>query len=415
MYQVLQLPPFVKLTFNMVVFRSVLIFSLLLGISIKGKAQRSISATDFFAIGNQDLMETNSRGEGKNPNMPWVEEYQFRTETRDFDFDQQEYSFRVAPSTGRKRRALTSLYKHQEATPNFDAQESRCETLAERYADWLELFMIDQELSILNRLQTILQDRNTVLSRQASSLDFDWSKLVQLRESITDFNVRNSRLSTKQAQVVNQLGLSKPTFSFDGFISLAEIGVSFPGNFNMAVDPKLDYELETVARELELEEAERRQYFDFAQIKYRGPHTDLPRERLSVGVAFQLPNSGDKKLKIRELELEELAIREELSAATTGGKADYEKRVAAWQTDFQHFSFMSATYQEEREELLRIGSQIKKKQGFNPLPLLEIEERSLRNELKLLEIKADLYQNYLGIRERAGELCTATQGELLAQ
>jgi hypothetical protein len=415
MIQLLQLPPFTKLILNKAAFKGVLILTCLFGALLEGNAQRTISATDFFALGNQDFMAVEGGRTGKKISMPWIEEYQFRTETRDFDLDKQEYSFRVAPSTGRKRRALTSLYSHQEAIPDFDAQESRCDVLGERYADWLELYLIDQELTILNRLQTILQDRNTVLSRLASSLDFDWSKLVQLRESITDIDIRNSRLSTKQAQVIDHLGLLEPTFSFAGFITLAEIGAGFPGSFNLKVDPKLDYELETVARELELEEAERRQYFDFAQIKYQGPHTDLPRERFSVGLAFQLPNSGDKKLKIRELELEELAIREELSVATTEGKADYEQRIAAWQTDFQHFSFMSVSYQQEREEMLRIGDQIKKKQGFNPLPLLEIEERALRNELKLLEMKADLYQNYLEIREKAGELCTSTQGELLAQ
>ena len=128
----------------------------------------------------------------------------------------------------------------------------------------------------------------------------------------------------------------------------------------------------------------------------------MPRERFSVGLAFQLPNSGGKKLKIRELELEGLAIRKEISATTAGDKADYEKRVAAWKIDFEHFNFMAETYQQERREMLRIGDQLKKTQGFNPLPLLDIEERSLKNDLRLLVIKADLYQDYLGIRERAG-------------
>jgi hypothetical protein len=415
MTQVLQLPPFTKLTLSLVAFRAMLLLALLVGTSPEIEAQRSISVTDFFALGNLGLMVAEGRNAGKAPNMPWFEEYQLRTETRDFELDQQEYTFRMAPSTGRKRRALTSLYNHQESAPDFEAQESRCDALAQRYADWLELYLIDKELAILTRLQIILQDRTTVLSRQAGSLDFDWSKLVQLRESTTDLDVRASRLNTKQAQVTNNLGIMEPAFSFSGFISVAEIGAGFPGGFKLAADPKLDYELETVARELELEEAERRQYFDFAQVKYRGPHTDLPRERFSVGLAFQLPNSGEKQVKIRELELEELSLRKEQTEALAGDKADYFQRVAAWQIDFQHFSFMAKTYQQEREEMLRIGEQLKKKQGFNPLPLLDIEERSLRNELKLLAIKADIYQNYLEIRERAGELCGASQGGLLVQ
>jgi hypothetical protein len=414
MTKVLQLPHFNQLTLSKVIFRGVLIIMLLVGVTLEIEAQRSISAADFFALGNQDLLVGAGRSPGNTPRIPWFEEYQFRTETRDFDIERQEYSFRLAPSTSRKRRALKSLYSHQEAAPDFDAQESRCDALAERYADWLELYLIDQELEILTRLQTILKDRNTVLNRQAGSLDFDWSKLVGLRESISDFDIRNSRLSSKQAQVINRLELLDPTFTFTGFVTLADIGARFPGSFKLAADPKLDYELETVARELAFEEAERRQYFDFAQIKYQGPHTDLPRERFSVGLAFQLPNSGEKLVKIRELELEELALRKEQTNALTADKTDYNQRVAAWKIDFQHFNFMTETYQQEREEMLRIGDQLKKKQGFNPLPLLDIEERSLRNELRLLVMKADLYKSYLNIRERGGELCTASQGELLA-
>jgi hypothetical protein len=415
MFKVMLLPGLINDDHRKVTCHARLLLVLLLIFPIETAAQRVISSTEFFGIGRQAIMTTEGGKQQQAPTMPWFEKYQFRTETRDFDLDRQEYTFRMSPSTGRKRRALTALYNHQETAPNFDALESQCDALAERYTSWLALYLMDQELIILTKLRTILNDRQTVLSRQASSLDFDWSKLIRLRQDITDLDLRFSRLNTEQARINNSLGLSDASFTFAGFVTLPEIGEGFPGAFKLAADPKLDYELETVARELELEKAERKQYFDFAQLKYRGPHTDLPRERLSIGLGFQLPNSGDKMVKIRELELEEQSLRREQAATVTADRVEYEEEVAAWKIDFGHFDFMTSAYQKEKEELIRIGAQLKKKQGFNPLPLLEIEERALRNDLRMLDLSASLYQSYLKIRERGGELCPAVNGELLLQ
>ncbi|SEQ05593.1 hypothetical protein [Neolewinella agarilytica] len=396
------------------VFFSLLLWSLILFPSVDLLAQDVIDATDFFQIGQEAenglAAEKHSISSSR---MPWIEEYELRTETRDFDIDRQEYTFRVSPSTGRKRRALTALYNHQERAPDFEAQESSCDDLADRYYQWLVLYLMDRELDILNRLKVVLDDRQLVLSRQAGNLDFDWSKLIGLRQDISDFELRLSRLKTVQARINKELGLKDPFFSFEGFISLSEIGEAFPGNFKKGLDPKLDYELATVAHELELEKAEQKQFFDFAQLKYQGPHTDELQERFSVGLAFQLPNSGDKKLKMRELELEVQSLRKEQEVEVATDKEVYEAEVAGWLIEYEHFRFMTATHRKEQEELRLISNQLKKKEGFNPLPLLAIQERAIRNELKLLDVSTDLYQSYLKIRERGGELCTATSGELL--
>jgi len=415
MVKVLLLADFKREALRKVVCETGLLLAVILCFSAGAVGQRTISTTEFFNLGTQEVGVSNNSSQSKSPKMPWVEEYEFRTETRDFDFEQQEYTFRMSPSTGRIRRALTALYDHQEVVPDFDALESQCDDLAERYATWLELYLIDREKSILAQLKTILNDRQLVLNRQAGSLDFDWSKLISLRQDITDLDLRFSRLNTEVTRINSQLGLVMPSFSFAGFISLAKIGERFPGPFNLASDPKLDYELETIARELELEKAERKQYFNFAQLRYQGPHTDPFQERFSVGLAFQLPNSGQKLVKMRELELEERALRTEQSVALASDRAEYEEDVAAWRIEFGHFDFMTEAHREEKEELIRIANQLKRKEGFNPLPLLEIEERSLRNELRLLGLSANLYQSYLKIRERAGELCEAVNGELLLQ
>ena len=346
--------------------------------------------------------------------MPWIENYELRTETRDFDLDKQEYTFRFSPSTRRKYKAQTALYRHQELAPDFDGQETICDALAQRYDDWLELYLIDRETDLLARLELVLNDRATVLSRLAGSLDFEWSELIALREDQTDLKLRRVGLERLKSRLTEVYGISA-SLRFDDMADLASLGRRLQGATFNFTDPKTVYELEQIARELELERAEQRQYLDFAQIKYQGPHDDPARERFSVGVGLQLPLSGNQVIKVRELELEEAALRQETNRKKQAKSTDYEARRLALLADFEHFAFTTETFAEEQEELSRIAGQLRKREGFNPLPLLKIKEREIRNQLRQLDLSARLYEDYLNQAERSGALCAAGAGELFLE
>jgi len=51
--------------------------------------------------------------------------------------------------------------------------------------------------------------------------------------------------------------------------------------------------------------------------------------------------------------------------------------------------------------------------GVNPLPLLDIRKRKVRNQLALLDLERDIYEGYVDLMKRRGDLCAAVGGELL--
>lgn len=379
--------------------------------SIRLTAQTSIDTQAFFSLAEEAV--TPASASSSKVKMPWFESYDFRTETRDFDPDSQEYTFRLSPSTRRKVRAQESLYRHLEAAPDFDAEDDRCEALASRYTDWLELYFLFREGGLLQQLERVRADQSTVLNRLAGTLDFDWSELIKTRQEQTDLMVNYLGVEDRKEYFFTSYSLQNTALDFTDLLSLNEIRERIRKAVLIPTDPEIAYELEMINRELELEHAEQKQYLDFAQIKYRGPHEDPVRERLSVGVALQLPNSGNQRVKVRELELKSESLRREQTREATGEVADFEERRQRLLERFGRYDTFSELYLREAQEFEALSRKLTGREGVDPSPLLKIKARALRNELKLLGLEAELYDGYLDLMERNGEVCGAVRGEVL--
>lgn len=374
-------------------------------------AQANVNTRAFFGLAAEATTPPASRT--TNAKMPWFENYELRTETRDFDLDRQEYTFRISPSTRRKVRAQESLYRHLEAAPDFEEEDERCRALADRYADWLEMYLLAQEENLLVQLERVRTDEATVLNRLAETLDFDWADLIKARQEQTDLQIEYLTVQDRSRRYLEGYGLQNVTLDFTDLLSLRDVRNRLREADFDRTDPEIAFELETISRELELERAERKQYFDFAQLRYQGPHNDPFRERLAVGVALQLPSSGNQLVKVRELELKEASLRREQSREAANGSADFQERRLALLEGIDRYDAFSELYLREAQEFEALSGKLTARQGVNPLPLLRIKARALRNDLKLLRLEAELYDGYLDLMERNGRLCGALRGEIL--
>ena len=72
---------------------------------------------------------------------------------------------------------------------------------------------------------------------------------------------------------------------------------------------RLDQEI--LDTEIRLEKAEKNRIIDFLQVRYQGPREDLLQERLSVSLGIEIPSSGSRKTKIRELNIEKWKSEQE--------------------------------------------------------------------------------------------------------
>lgn len=369
----------------------------------------AVTLARFFSIAPARSPVTTATEDGK---MPWIERYELRTRTRDFDPDQQEYTFRIMPSTRAKVRAQEALYRHLTAAQDFNAEEDRCDLLQDRYSDWTEMYFLARRVVLLAERETVQADRATVLNRMAASGEVEWSALVKLRQNQTDNALQRTAVNDRARRIAQSYALDAGDFDFADWPDLGRIRSRVGEQAYVATDPEAAYELETVSRELALERAEDRQYVDFAQLRYRGPHDNPINERLSVGVGLQLPNDGNRKLKLRELELEAEQIRAEQLRKTAAGTTDFDLRRQVLLDDLERYAEIQARYAAEATDLRAIASRMSQRAGVDPLPLLDIEARRIGNQLALLKLEQELYDDYLELMRRAGTLCLAEAGEL---
>ena len=137
--------------------KSIFIAGMLIG-SICSNGQ--ISSEEFLF---QDLLAKDQGLEvyGDALKLPWIEAYDLRTETRNFDLDQQEFTVRLTPNSIKKRKAQQALGRHLTQVPNFRMEEERCRIVQSRYEDWLNLYLLEQEETLLIEEMALLEDKET--------------------------------------------------------------------------------------------------------------------------------------------------------------------------------------------------------------------------------------------------------------
>ncbi len=345
--------------------------------------------------------------------FPRVGKMQVRTETSDFDFEKQQYTFRIAPTPAKKRKAQIALYQHLRAAPNEEQAEAYSQEILTAHTDWLSLYLIAEELEIVARLDSVLGDEQRIYDKLAGTYDFDFQKLVQLQKDKSETRLSKIELELERQRIAEKNGLETSNFVFDNFMKLDAIPQLIHSATPIATSTGLSYEQELLAKEIALEKTKNREYFDFAEIEYGGPHDDLVRERISVGLAFKLPNMGNQKLKIQKLQVKQAEQQRKAAYVSQEKQANVAELIQSLQAALELYQQTQAVFAEERTNLQSISEQVVKQEGFDPLLLLSIEERHLKNELELLKQKEDILSDYLKYLARSGRLYNGERGNWL--
>ncbi len=383
-----------------------------------GLSQQVINADQFFSLGLSGF-EPIGKPTAEQLNFPWIDKYEFRTETRDFEPGKQEYTFRISPSTAGIRRAQRAYYEEMRNAPDFDGQEIYCDYVLSLHMDWLSLFMLHENQNALNELAVLLKDKQTIYERMAGTYDVDPEKLLKLQTEKSELEMAMNKLRQERGLLFQKYPIQNQEIDFGHFITLEAISDFLANNILSAnesamMDSKTTYKKQLLVREMELESSENKRLVDFLQLKYTGPHTDALQERLSVGLGIQLSNSGSKKLKMQELKME-------LDQLEQQSKRDIQLKQSTLlvferelQADIQAFFHFQKTMEEEQKQLESLSSGFSQKEGVSPLFLLEIEERRLSMKIKALGKKERLLKDYLMYLQESGKMCQPTFVNYLA-
>lgn len=373
-------------------------------------AQPPIDAEQFFVLGLSSL-EGGEKPVDEQIRFPWIDRYELRTETNDFDVDKQEYTLRLSPSTARIRKAQKALYDELKNAPDLKGQEIYCDLLLRLHIDWLSLFMLNENRNILDERVVLLRDRQTLYQRMAGTYEFDPEKLVKLQTERSDFEVDRNKLALEWDYLVNKYGLQNREIDFNDFITVENLSTYLTStilstrNEASSEDLETEHKRQLLLKEMELEKAEEKRLIDFFQLRYNGPHTEVLQEKLSIGLGFQLSNSGNTKLKLQELQIEQEGLNRKSARDMQERQEKLDVLASKLQNDLQAFFYFQKIMKQELEELQKLSGKISKDEGTSLLLLLDIEERNLSMQMKLLDKKEDLLKAYLKYLHESEKMC----------
>lgn len=363
-------------------------------------SQSVIDSDKFFALGQQNILQSPNLNTSSSLSIPWINEYQFRTETRDVDFDRQEYSVRLSPTTPKIRKTQKAYYNELLNEPDVDKLTTIGEINYGLHLDWLELYLHTESLQALESLEIILQDKRTIYSKSAMAGTLNPESLLKLQTEMNDLSLEKNEFQFIIDDIKNKYAFQSDSFDFNNFITIDEISRVLDLNTlspstTSTSNLESSYKQNLLTKELDIELAKKNQYFDFLQLKYTGPHTDLWRERVSLGLGFMLNTSGANKLKIQKLRLEKESLDRKIYWETQEKNSKINEITNKLKRDIKAYTMFLNTLEEEKKELKVLTDNVARNEMISPQFLLDIENRNINMKMKTIDRKRDILKDYL--------------------
>lgn len=336
----------------------------------------------------------------------YIKEYEFRTETRDFDLDDQSYLIRVSPSTKAIRSAEENLFDTYTLQPRDQGQSIDYSRIEAAYKYWVDHFIASERSTLYEEWKAVLEDKRRVTEKLLLVDNFDLSDYFKVDNEIKDLHIKMINVREPATLYRNPFAGFHMSFRFDDIIDLETIK-AFVSDFNPAsIETTLDedkylYDQVILEKELDLEIAESKQILKFAELQYTGPHSDPFREKVSFGVGLRLPWDGDSRLKIHELqykldninfdrtmEIKELFV----SASEAKYKLLHDIKV------HEELIKLREEQAKKSEDFIKV---IAASEGFNPLHALEIKEQSIKSKIEIIDSLRDIYTSYISFLDRS--------------
>ena len=376
---------------------------------------QTVDVRQFFQRGQLLLPTTATIATERRPRTPFIDSYDLRTETDEYNYQQQEYTIRFNFSSPGRARAQRAMYQQLLLQPPEDEQEATCDRTEDLYRDWVQLYLLQRERTTVDSLLLVLADRQRVAERYAIALRGDPDDQLRLVTDRSDLQLARQRSERREGLLRSSYQLGSDSLDFTGFPTASSISEELAVASTTAGVPDLKtaYELSLIDREIALEQAEERQLLDFLQLRYRANPRREFREKFTIGIALRIRDGGDRKLKLRELYLEKEQLEREGSLGRQLQEAEQTVSAAALRTALETYAAMDMILQEEERALGRLARTVAQREDIDPRFLLKVTAQRLERELDRLDALERVLDTYLEWRGARGELCTFAAGEFL--
>lgn len=361
------------------------------------QAQQSITIDELI----QKVYEEQSTDVPEEYKMPWLEEINVRSETRDWRLRKQSYSLRLRPISLGERRASSKLYNSWQQELMYLKQERVYDRVADIHEDWVKQDFISRRIILNEKIIDLLSDVEKVSIKQSAINADKLSGLLTVRDRIATINNNIALRITRREKVLKQLSesidgeynISADSIDINSYLQAIKEVLIAPNRANVSQSDLLD--IQTLDNEMELEKAEQNRVLDFVSLEYRGPHDNDLEERVSLGMSFNLPFFTSRKLAIAKLRVEkerEQFRLEERKEETLQKIIGIKSSIL---TQLDEYESYQQLYSKIEKENLQLINNMEEQSFINPTIRLNHEIQVLEHQITLLNLKENLIKSYL--------------------
>ena len=269
--------------------------------------QQEVTIDDIVA----KVYEQNTESTANTYKLPWIEELNVRSETRDWKLRKQSYSLRLRPVSLGERRASSQLYNSWQQELVYLKLDEVYDQVADIHELWIDQDFISRQIELKKQIVALLSDIEKVNTKQSLIDANKLSLLLAVKSRIAKINNgiildqkrRDDKLRAISEQVQGDYILEADSIDVKGYIQSAKESLLATNRPYISNSDMLD--LQVLRNEMELEKAENNRVLDFVSLEYRGPHDNYLEERVSLGMSFNLPFFNGNQLSIAKIKVEQ--------------------------------------------------------------------------------------------------------------
>ena len=333
--------------------------------------------------------------------LPWIEELNVRSETRDWKLRKQSYSLRLRPVSLGERRASSQLYNSWQQELVYLKLDEVYDQVADIHELWIDQDFISRQIELKKQILALLSDVEKVNAKQ-SLIDANKLPLLMAVKSriakinngiILDQKRRYDKLRAISEQAQGDYILEADSIDVKEYIQSAKESLLATNRPYISNSDMLD--LQVLRNEMELEKAENNRVLDFVSLEYRGPHDKYLEERVSLGMSFNLPFFNGNQLSIAKIKVEQEQEQYKIEKVKQESLAKLTKiRESIFSNVFEYNSY-NKLYSEIEAENLQLISNMERQAIINPSIKLNHRIQVIENKLSLLKIQESIVKNYL--------------------
>ena len=359
--------------------------------------QQEVTIDDIVA----KVYEQNTESTADTYKLPWIEELNVRSETRDWKLRKQSYSLRLRPVSLGERRASSQLYNSWQQELVYLKLDEVYDQVADIHELWIDQDFISRQIELKKQIVALLSDVEKVNTKQSLIDANKLSLLLAVKSRIAKINNgiildqkrRDDKLRAISGQVQGDYILEADSIDVKGYIQSAKESLLATNRPYISNSDMLD--LQVLRNEMELEKAENNRVLDFVSLEYRGPHDNYLEERLSLVMSFNLPFFNGNQLSIAKIKVEQEQEQYKIEKVKQESLAKLTEIKKSIFSNVYEYDSYNKLYSKIEAENLQLISNMERQAIINPSIKLNHRIQVIENKLSLLKIQESIVKNYL--------------------